>query len=92
MFAMTKAETGASLTGPRPDFKSPQKPSTPASMTTPAASYRRVPAQADATEARHYEQMKASADARTALRDSIKAVHQSGGAAGAFGLAGPVIL
>lgn len=91
MFAITKAETAASLTGPRVDYKTPQKPSPPSSMTTPAASYRRA-AQVDVNEARQSEHIKATADARTVVTNAIKALHLNGGSPGAFGSAGPVVV
>lgn len=77
MFAPTKAANATLMAGPRQDFKAPTKPSTPAGMTAPAA-YRRVAPQADANEARQFDHMKATADARTALLDSIKAIHRVG--------------
>jgi hypothetical protein len=98
MFSMTKAanslarETVPSLIGPQPEPKAPGKPGSPAGMTTPAANYRRAPGQPDAIETLYNEQMRQTAAARTALRESIKAVHQSGGSPAAFGSAGPVIL
>ena len=71
--SLAKAQAAERLSDPRPDFKSPGQPRTPAALTSPESTYRRSPGLADASAVRHLAQCQQSAAGHAALLDSIKA-------------------